>query len=57
MRPAPGPDYDALPTGAIGSRIRTLDADGLTLLLEDERQHADRVQVVQLLEQRLDGMD
>jgi hypothetical protein len=52
----PIPDYDALPTGAIGSRIRTLDANGLTLLLEHERQHADRVQVVQLLEQRLGAL-
>jgi hypothetical protein len=52
-RELPLPDYDDLTTGSIESRIRTLDADGVTVLLDYERQHAGRVQVVQLLEHRL----
>lgn len=49
----PLPDYDHLPVGTLEHRIRTLDADGLTTVLEYERTHADRLPVVQLLEQRL----
>jgi hypothetical protein len=52
----PLPDYDSLPTGSIESRIRALDADGVTRVLDYERQHADRVQIVQLLQHRLDGL-
>jgi len=52
----PLPDYDGLPTGSIESRIRTLDADGVALVLEYERQHANRVQVVQLLDHRLEAL-
>jgi hypothetical protein len=49
----PLPDYDGLPLGAIESRTRTLDEVGVGELLDYEQTHANRVQVVQLLEQRL----
>ena len=49
----PLPNYDDLLVGSIESRIRTLDADGVEQVLAYEREHADRVQVVQLLEHRL----
>lgn len=49
----PLPDYDHLPVGSLEGRIRSLDAGGLETLLAYEREHADRVQVVQLLENRL----
>ena len=52
----PLPDYDHLPTGSLESRVRTLDADGVARLLEHEREHADRVQVVQMLEHRLERL-
>jgi hypothetical protein len=50
--PLPIPDFDHLPVASLAHRIRTLDADGLSTLLDHERAHADRVAVVQLLEQR-----
>lgn len=50
---APLPGYDDLTTGAIESHARTLDAEGLRALLAYEQEHADRIQVVQVLEQRL----
>jgi hypothetical protein len=49
----PLPDYDSLPVGSIESRVRSLEAADVQRLLEHERQHADRVQVVMLLEHRL----
>ncbi|MGY1913951.1 hypothetical protein [Blastococcus sp. SYSU DS0973] len=49
----PLPDYDHLPVEGLASRIRTLDAQGLETLLEYERAHADRVQVVTIMENRL----
>lgn len=49
----PIPDYDHLPENALANRVRTLDADGVEHLLDYERGHANRIQVVQLLEQRL----
>lgn len=49
----PLPDYDNLPTGSIESRIRTLGEADVRTLLDHERAHADRIQVVQLLERRL----
>ena len=48
-------DYDGLTVGAIESRIRTLDESGVRDLLDYERGHAARVQVVQILEQRLNS--
>jgi hypothetical protein len=52
--PLPIPDFDQLPTAGLAHRVRTLDADGLVVLLDHERAHADRPAVVQLLEHRLD---
>ena len=49
----PLPDYDHLQGGALASRIRTLDAAGVQTLLDYERSHANRVQVVSLMEHRL----
>jgi|GEM_PF-6478028 len=49
----PLPDYDNLATNAIGSRARTLDAKGVTTLLEYEQGHANRPAVVQLLQHRI----
>src|SRR5688572_11200318 len=52
----PLPDYDHLPVGSLISRIRTLDLDALTTLLAYERAHANRVQVVTVMESRLAGL-
>jgi hypothetical protein len=56
-RDLPLPDYDSLPTGAIESRARTLDAAGVRALLDYEKEHADRVQVVLVLQHRLDSLE
>ena len=56
-RELPLPDYDSLPVGAIESRARTLDAPGLRALLDYENAHADRVQVVQVLQHRLHALE
>jgi hypothetical protein len=52
----PLPDYDHLPLGSLEGRIRSLDADGLTALLDYERAHGDRLPVTQLLERRLEAV-
>lgn len=52
----PIPDYDHLQTGALISRIRTLDAAGLETLLTYERSHANRIQVVQAMQHRLSSV-
>jgi len=52
----PLPDYDHLPVGGLTSRIRTLDADGVETLLAYERAHANRVQVVTIMENRLGSL-
>ncbi len=49
-------DYDHLPVGSLVSRIRTLDIAGLGTLLDYERRHANRFQVVRAMESRLDGL-
>jgi hypothetical protein len=53
----PLPDYDNLPTEAIGTRARTLDRQGVQTLLDYEQDHAGRPAVVQLLTTRLDELD
>ncbi len=55
-RDLPLPDYDHLPVGSLTSRIRTLGAEDLTTLLDYERAHANRVQVVTVMESRLSGL-
>jgi hypothetical protein len=47
-------DYDHLQLGDLVHRIRSLDASQLETLLGHERQHADRLPVVQALQVRLD---
>ena len=49
----PLPDYDHLPVEGLTSRIRTLDAAGLETVLGYERAHANRLQVVTVMENRL----
>lgn len=49
----PLPDYDSLPMGSIESRVRTLDERGVRQLLDHEKEHANRIAVVRILEQRL----
>jgi hypothetical protein len=53
----PLPDYDHLQGGALASRIRTLDAAGVQTLLAYERSHANRIQVVSLMEHRLSSLE
>jgi hypothetical protein len=53
----PIPDYDHLQTGALVSRIRTLDATGLETLLAYERSHANRIQVVSAMQHRLKSVE
>jgi hypothetical protein len=55
-RDLPLPDYDHLPVGSLTSRIRTLGAEDLTTLLDYERAHANRMQVVTVMESRLTGL-
>lgn len=50
------PDYDHLPVGDLGHRIRSLTADQLGALLTYERAHGDRLPVVQVLQTRLDDV-
>jgi hypothetical protein len=52
----PLPDYDHLPVDGLTTRIRTLDAQGLETLLEYERAHANRLQVVTVMENRLSAL-
>jgi hypothetical protein len=49
-------DYDHLPVGSLTSRIRTLDHADLTTLLAYEKAHANRFQVVTVMESRLAGL-
>jgi hypothetical protein len=49
----PLPDYDNLPAGSLESRVRTLSEPGVKQLLGYEKEHANRIQVVQMLERRL----
>ena len=49
----PIPDYDHLPEASLAHRVRSLPADDLGLLLDYEREHGNRLRVVQLLEQRM----
>lgn len=50
----PIPDYDHLPIGDLGHRIRSLPAEQLGALLEYERAHGDRLPVMQVLQTRLE---
>lgn len=50
----PIPDYDHLPLGDLGHRVRALTADQLGTLLDHERSHGNRLPVVQVLQTRLE---
>ena len=49
-------DYDHLQVGSLISRIRTLDTAGLQTLLDYERAHANRIQVVSAMRARLGAL-
>jgi len=49
-------DYDHVPLGTLGSRIAPLDAAGVEQLLAYEREHGNRLPVVQVLEHRLQAL-
>ena len=55
-RDLPLKDYDHLPVGSLTSRIRKLDAEDLTTLLDYEKAHANRFQVVTVMESRLSSL-
>ncbi|MHA6802738.1 hypothetical protein [Salinifilum ghardaiensis] len=48
--------FDELPLNTLQHRIRSLTSDQLELLLAHEQEHADRVQVVELLNNRLEEL-
>ncbi|GER23072.1 hypothetical protein NCCP1664_15680 [Zafaria cholistanensis] len=52
----PLPDYDHIPLGTLPSRIHGLDARGVSQLLDFERNHGNRLPVIQVLEQRLEAL-
>ena len=52
----PLPDYDHLPVGSLTSRIRTLGQEDLQTLITSERSHANRVQVVAAMENRMTSL-
>lgn len=49
-------DYDELPEGTLRHRIRSLNEDEMRVLLEHERNHANRVPVLELLDERLEEL-
>ncbi|MDP3892309.1 hypothetical protein [Nocardioides sp.] len=49
-------DYDELPAGSVESRAKALNQQGVQELLDYERHHANRVQIIQLLEHRLESL-
>ncbi|MCP2257129.1 hypothetical protein LX15_000814 [Streptoalloteichus tenebrarius] len=53
---APLPHYDELTLDDLRHRIRSLDEDALSRLLDYEREHANRVPVVQIMTTRLDEL-
>ena len=52
-RSLPLRDYDHLPVSAVSQRIRSLSAGQLGQLLDYERAHANRVQVLRVMKARL----
>jgi hypothetical protein len=52
----PLPDYDHLPVGGLASRIRTLDEAGVQTLLDYEKSHGNRLQVVEIMRNRLSAL-
>jgi hypothetical protein len=52
----PLPDYDHIPFGSLAGRIRTLDINQLEQLIGYERNHGERILVLELLEHRRDEL-
>lgn len=52
----PLPDYDQLALGDLRHRIRSLTEEDLRAVLHHEREHANRVPVLQLIDARLDEL-
>ena len=52
----PLPDFDHIPLGTLQSRISGLDENGISQLLTFEREHGNRLPVVQVLENRLQAL-
>ena len=52
----PLPDFDHLPVGSLGHRIRSLTAGKLGQLMRYEREHADRRPVTELFRARLNQL-
>lgn len=46
-------DYEDLPTGALRDRVRSLSADELQHLIDEESLHDNRTPVIDLLKSRL----
>jgi hypothetical protein len=52
----PVPEFDLLPVGCLPSRIHALDIEQVEQLIGYERNHAERIQVLDLLEHRRDQL-
>jgi hypothetical protein len=52
----PLPDFDHLLLGHLPARIAPLDAEQVQQLLDYEREHADRLAVVAVLEHRIEAL-
>src|SRR3954464_10145439 len=52
----PLPDYDHLPIGGPAARIRARDAAGGQTLLDYEKTHGNRLQVVEIMRNRLSSL-
>ncbi|MCU1569517.1 MAG: hypothetical protein JWR33_258 [Naasia sp.] len=52
----PLPEYDHIPLGMLGGRIAPLDAEGVGQLLDYEREHGNRLPIVQILEHRIEAL-
>jgi hypothetical protein len=52
----PLPDYDHIPFGSLAGRVRTLDINQIEQLIGYERNHGERILVLELLEHRRDEL-
>src|SRR3954469_21506275 len=53
----PIPEWDGLPMGDLESRLRALEVDELHAMRDHEEDHANRIQVMQLLDQRIKAVE
>ncbi|MBA8824792.1 hypothetical protein FHX42_002139 [Saccharopolyspora lacisalsi] len=49
-------NYDELPLATLGHRIRSLTEEEIQQLLDHEREHANRVHVIEVLTSRMDEL-